>query len=77
MAIAIDDASGAEVWGIRYGYLSQEQRQPRRALGVRGRARSASGSPAACHLFAVGNRRPPGAVAACADGPRHRPASAS
>jgi len=67
MAIAIDEQAGRKVWGIRYGYLSQESA----GRGAMDECRSSvnrTGIKADCHLLAVGNRRPPGAVAACADG---------
>jgi hypothetical protein len=67
MAIAIDEASGRRVWGIRYGYLSQESAN-RGALSECESNAKRVGITAACHLLAVGNRRPPGAVRACADG---------
>jgi hypothetical protein len=67
MAIAIDDASGRRVWGIRYGYLSQESANEG-ALEECADSAKAQGLAARCHLFAVGNRRSPAAVAACGDG---------
>jgi hypothetical protein len=67
MAIAIDDSSGRRVWGIRYGYLSQESAN-KGALSECDSNAKRVGITADCHLLAVGNRRPPGAVKACADG---------
>jgi hypothetical protein len=67
MAIAIDDASGSRVWGIRYGYLSQESAS-KAALGECQDSAKARGLAARCHLFAIGNQRSPAAVAACGDG---------
>lgn len=67
MAVAIDDAAGRKVWGIRYGYLSQESAN-RGALSECESNAKRVGIAADCHLLAVGNRRPPGAVRACADG---------
>jgi hypothetical protein len=67
MAIAIDEASGKRVWGMRYAYLSQESAN-RGALSECASSAKNLGITADCHLFAVGNRRPPPAVAACADG---------
>ena len=67
MAIAIDEASGRRVWGIRYGDLSQESAN-RGALSECESNAKRVGITAGCHLLAVGNRRPPGAVRACADG---------
>jgi hypothetical protein len=67
MAIAIDETAGRKVWGIRYGYLSQESAN-RGALSECESNAKRVGIAADCHLFAVGNRRPPGAVRACADG---------
>jgi hypothetical protein len=67
MAIAIDDASGKRVWGIRYGYLSQDSANQGALEECTSNAKS-GGLQARCHLFAVGNRRSPGAVAACGDG---------
>src|SRR5262245_24126228 len=67
MAIAIDDASGSRVWGIRYGYLSQESANKAALEECQSSAKS-RGLGARCHLFAVGNQRSPAAVAACGDG---------
>jgi hypothetical protein len=67
MAIAIDETAGKRVWGIRYGYLSQESANRGALSECQSNAKSA-GITADCHLLAVGNRRPPGAVRACADG---------
>jgi hypothetical protein len=67
MAIAIDDASGRRVWGLRYGYLSQESAN-NAALEECQDSAKARGMTVRCHLFAVGNQRAPGAVAACGDG---------
>jgi hypothetical protein len=67
MAIALDEAGGRRVWGIRYGYLSQESANRGALDECRANAERA-GITAACHLIAIGNRRPPGAVRACADG---------
>jgi hypothetical protein len=67
MAIAIDDASGSRVWGIRYGYLSQESAN-KAALEECQDSAKARGLAARCHLFAIGNQRSPAAVAACGDG---------
>ena len=67
MAIAIDESSGRRVWGIRYGYLSQQSAN-RGALSECESNAKRVGITTDCHLLAVGNRRPPGAVAACADG---------
>jgi hypothetical protein len=67
MAIAVDETAGRRVWGIRYGYLSQESAN-RGALSECESNAKRAGISADCHLLAVGNRRPPGAVRACADG---------
>lgn len=67
MAIAVDDASGRRVWGIRYGYLSQESANKAALEECQDSAR-ARGISVRCHLFAVGNQRSPAAVAACSDG---------
>lgn len=67
MAIAIEESSGRRVWGIRYGYLSQESAN-RGALSECESNAKRVGITADCHLLAVGSRRPPGAVRACADG---------
>lgn len=67
MAIGIDESAGRRVWGIRYGYLSQASAN-RGALSECESNAKRAGITAACHLLAVGNRRPPGAVRACADG---------
>jgi hypothetical protein len=67
MAIAIDDASGRRVWGMRYGYLSQDSAARGALEECQENARS-RGVAKRCHLLAVGNQRAPGAVAACADG---------
>jgi hypothetical protein len=67
MAIAIEDATGRRVWGIRYGYVSQESASRGAMDECRSSAKRA-GIVADCHLLAVGNQRPAGAVAACADG---------
>ena len=67
MAIAIDETAGRKVWGMRYGYLSQESAN-RGALSECQSTVKRVGITAACHLLATGNRRPPGAVKACADG---------
>jgi hypothetical protein len=67
MAIAIDDASGRRVWGIRYGYLSQESANQAALEECHDSAKS-RGLAVRCHLFAVGNQRSPAAVAACNDG---------
>ena len=67
MAIAIDDTTGSRVWGIRYGYLSQESAS-KAALEECESSAKDRGLAARCHLFAVGNQRSPAAVAACGDG---------
>jgi hypothetical protein len=67
MAIVIDDASGRRTWGMRYAYLSQESAN-RGALSECADRAETLAIPGACHLIAVGNTRPTGAVAACADG---------
>ena len=67
MAIVIDDASGRRTWGMRYAYLSQESANQGALSECSSRAKSL-GIPGACHLIAVGNTRPTGAVAACHDG---------
>jgi hypothetical protein len=67
MALAIDDAAGRRVWGYRYGYLSQDGANKGALEDCTERAR-ARGLGASCHLFAVGNRRSPAAVAACSEG---------
>jgi hypothetical protein len=67
MAIAIDDAGGKRVWGMRYGYLSQESANKGALSECASNAKNLGITPD-CHLFAVGNRRPAPAVAACADG---------
>lgn len=67
MAIAIDDASGRRVWGIRYGYLNQE-RANQAALEECQDSAKARGMAVRCHLFAIGNQRSPAAVTACSDG---------
>jgi len=66
MAIAIDD-SGRRVWGIRYGYLSQDSAN-KGALEECAASAKSKGMTASCHLLAVGNGRAPTAVAACNDG---------
>src|SRR5512134_4196766 len=60
MAIGIDDASGSRVWGIRYGYLSQESAN-KAALEECQDSAKARGLAARCHLFAIGNQRSPAA----------------
>jgi hypothetical protein len=67
MAIAVDEAAGVKVWGLRYAYLSQDLANRGAMKDCRANAKNL-GVSADCHLFAVGNRRPPGAVRACADG---------
>jgi hypothetical protein len=67
MAIVIDDASGRRVWGIRYGYLSQDSANQGALSECAANAKNL-GIPGACHLIAVGSSRPTGAVRACADG---------
>lgn len=67
MAVAIDEQAGRKVWGIRYGYLSQESANRGALEECTSRVKRTS-IRANCHLLAVGNRRPPGAVQACADG---------
>jgi hypothetical protein len=67
MAIAIDDSSGRRVWGMRYGYLSQDSAAKGALDECQENARS-RGVAKRCHLLALGNDRAPGAVAACADG---------
>jgi hypothetical protein len=67
MALAIDDAASRRVWGYRYGYLGQDGANKGALEDCTERAQ-ARGLRAQCHLFAVGNRRSPAAVAACADG---------
>lgn len=67
MAIVIDDASGRRAWGMRYAYLSQESAN-QGALSECNANAKRLGIPGTCHLIAVGNTRPTGAVAACADG---------
>ena len=67
MAIVIDDASGRRAWGIRYGYLSQDS-AGRGALSECAGNAKRLGISGTCHLIAVGNSRPVGAVRACADG---------
>ena len=67
MAIVIDDASGNRTWGMRYGYFSQESANKGALSECSSRAKSL-GIPGTCHLIAIGNTRPTGAVAACADG---------
>lgn len=67
MAIVIDDASGRRAWGMRYAYLSQDGAN-RGALSECAANAKRLEIPGACHLIAVGNTRPTGAVAACADG---------
>jgi hypothetical protein len=67
MAIAIDDSSGRRVWGMRYGYLSQDGAAKGALDECQENARS-QGVAKRCHLLAIGNSRAPGAVAACADG---------
>ncbi len=67
MAIAIEDTSGRRVWGIRYGYLSQDSANRGAMDECRANAKRL-GIAGDCHLIAVGNARPAGAVAACADG---------
>jgi hypothetical protein len=67
MAIAVDATAGRRVWGIRYGYVSQESAN-RGALEECESNAKRVGITVGCHLMAVGNRRPPGAVRACADG---------
>src|SRR5262245_63919405 len=67
LAVVIDDAAGRRAWGMRYAYLSQESAN-RGALEECNSNAKRLGIPGACHLIAVGNTRPSGAVAACADG---------
>ena len=67
LAIVIDDASGRRTWGMRYAYLSQDSASEGALSECASRAKSL-GIPGACHLIAIGNTRPTGAVAACADG---------
>ncbi len=67
MAITIDEGSGKRVWGMRYGYLSQESAAKGALEECQANARS-RGIARRCHLLAIGNQRAPGAVAACADG---------
>ena len=67
MAIAIDDATGQRVWGMRYGYMSQDSASKGALDECQENARS-RGVATRCHLLAIGNTRAPGAVAACADG---------
>ena len=67
MAVAVDEAAGRKVWGLTYGSLSQEHAN-REALAECESNAKRVGISAACHLMAVGNRRSPGAVRACADG---------
>jgi hypothetical protein len=67
MAIAVDEAAGRKVWGICYGSLSQA-RANREALSECESNAKRVGISTSCHLMAIGNRRPPGAVRACADG---------
>jgi hypothetical protein len=67
MAIAIDETGTRRAWGIRYGYLSQESAN-RGALEECAANAKRAGITADCHMLAVGDRRPPGAVRACADG---------
>jgi hypothetical protein len=67
MAIAIDDATGQRVWGMRYGYMSQDSAAKGALDECQENARS-RGIAKRCHLLALGNDRAPGAVAACADG---------
>jgi hypothetical protein len=67
MAVAIDDGTRRRVWGYRYGYLSQDGANEGALEDCAERAK-ARGLASRCHLFAVGNRRSPAAVAACSDG---------
>lgn len=67
MAIAIDDSSGRRAWGMRYGYLSQDSANRGALDECKGNAKQL-GIATDCHLLAVGNTRPTGAVAACSDG---------
>jgi len=67
MAIVIDDASGRRAWGMRYAYLSQDSANGGALSECSDNAKNL-GIPGTCHLLAVGNTRPTGAVAACADG---------
>jgi hypothetical protein len=67
MAIAIDEASGRRVWGMRYAYLSQDSAS-RGALEECAANAKRVGIASECHLLAVGDERPAGAVRACADG---------
>jgi hypothetical protein len=67
MAIVIDDASGRRTWGMRYDYLSQDSANRGARSECADRAKNL-GIPGTCHLIAVGNTRPTGAVAACAEG---------
>ena len=67
MAIVIDDATGSRTWGMRYGYFSQESANKGALSECSSRAKSL-GISGTCHLVAIGNTRPTGAVAACADG---------
>ena len=67
MAIVIDDATGSRTWGMRTDYLSQQSANQGALSECSSRAKSL-GIPGTCHLIAIGNTRPTGAVAACADG---------
>jgi hypothetical protein len=67
MAIGIDEAAGRRVWGIRYGFISQTEANRGALSDCESNAKDL-GIAVECHLLAVGNRRPPGAVRACADG---------
>ena len=67
MANAIDETAGRKVRGMTYGNLSQTSAS-RIAISECESNAKRVGIASDCHLLAVGNRRPPGAVRACADG---------
>jgi hypothetical protein len=67
MAVALDEVTGRRAWGLLYGSLSQDSAN-RGALSECESNAKRAGISASCHLLAIGNRRPPGAVRACADG---------
>jgi hypothetical protein len=67
LAVAVDESAGRKVWGLCYGSLSQE-RANKEALSECESNAKRVGISASCHLLAIGNRRPPAAVRACADG---------
>jgi len=67
LAIAIDDASGRRVWGMRYGHASESSAASGALDECQDNARRLAVAKR-CHLLAIGNHRAPSAVSACAEG---------